>query len=474
MGRHGAAFLGIPYATAPRFAPPGPVAGWDEVRNARQVGAAAPQPARVVAEFAHGPLPPTDEECLNLNIYTAGSEEARPVLVWLHGGGFVNGHAGSSLYDGRRLAASADAVVVTVNYRLGSLGWLCHPELAPTAGAPSGNWGLLDQVAALEWVRANIASFGGDPGRVTLAGQSAGALCAMDLLVAPRAAGLFARAILQSPPLGDLAQTLEVAVRWAEALSRRAGGTADLDVRLLRGLATDEVVALHETLLEEPQFRGTRGGALPTIEDGTLPRSPVEVPQASPTVDILIGSSAEEGTFFFKSPGRPAPASDRIPAIVGHLAGSERPMEVIERYRERAAMRRRPNDLLSILVDAATDMIVAEPAARWADARGQALASTGTRVYRYRVDHRGAGPVLGATHTVEVPLVFGTWKDGGPGERLGGQGSGTAAVARAMAEAWGRFLHDGNPGWKPLAGSGSRAELGVFGGKFPLSVEEAS
>ena len=159
-----------------------------------------------------------------LNVFTPALDGARPVLVWLHGGGFAIGHGGASLYHGAALASAADAVVVTLNYRLGSLGWLAHPDLAGSAGGPAGNWGLLDQIAALEWVRENVGGFGGDPARVTVAGQSAGALCATDLLVSPRADGLFTRAILQSPPLGDLAQPMDVAVRWARRTwSRRRG-----------------------------------------------------------------------------------------------------------------------------------------------------------------------------------------------------------------------------------------------------------
>ena len=213
------AFGGIPYSTAPLFAPPGPEPGWTGVRDAVGPGPAAPQPRRAAARFTHGELPATDEQCLNLNVFTPGLDDRRPVFVWLHGGGFAIGHAGASLYSGERLAAAADAVVVTVNYRLGSLGWLGHPDLAAAPAAPAANWGLLDQIAALEWVRDNIGAFGGDPAEVTLAGQSAGALSAMDLLVAPGAAGLFRRVALQSPPLGDVAQAPAVASAWAEALS---------------------------------------------------------------------------------------------------------------------------------------------------------------------------------------------------------------------------------------------------------------
>lgn len=447
-GTHGIECFGIPYARAERFAPPGPVAGWGGVHDATQFGFAAPQPDRPAARFTHGPMPATSEQdCLNLNVFTPSLEGERPVIVWLHGGGFAIGHAGASLYHGGRLAAAADAVVVTVNYRLGSLGWLWHPDLAPPA---RGNWGLLDQIAALEWVRENIATFGGDPDRVTLAGQSAGALCAIDLLAAPAARGLFRRAILQSPPLGDLVQPPEVARGWAEDLAAASGG----DVALLRSVPVEQIVSLHEALLDRPEYRGTRGGALPTLDPANLPTSALEVPGASPEVEVLAGHTAHEGTFFFDAPWRPPPPPERVPQIVAHLRPDEDPDEVL---------RRRDGDLVAI----ATQAMVAGPLDSWCQAR----AATGARVYRYRFDHPGGGPRLRATHTAEVPLLFGTWRDGGAGERLGGHASGAGPVADAMVAGWRSFLHGQGPGWLPLVAGGGSSDLGVFGGRRPLHVE---
>jgi para-nitrobenzyl esterase len=464
-GRHAGeaiAFQGIPYATAPRFAPPGPFPAWAGVRDAGSPGPAAPQPRRPAATFTHGELPVTDEQCLVLNVFSPELGGRRPVFVWLHGGGFAIGHAAASLYSGVRLAAEAGAVVVTVNYRLGSLGWLGHPDLAAGGGAATANWGLLDQIAALEWVRENIEAFGGDPGRVTLAGQSAGALSAMDLLVAPKAAGLFGRAVLQSPPLGDVAQVPAVASAWAEALSAAAGATGQFDAAHLRELDAEQIVALHEDLLEQPAFRGTRGGALPTVDPGSLPASPVAVPGASPDVDVLIGHTAQEGTFFFRAPWRPSPPPGRIPVVVAHLCHTDDPDAILDRYRERAVAAGAPSDPLSLLVDIATDAMIAEPLARWASARAGAVGARST-VHRYRVDHPGAGAELGATHTVEVPLLFGTWRDGGPGERLGGQVPGAGEVSAELVTAWGRFTQGEEPGWPSVAPDASTPDVRVFG-----------
>jgi para-nitrobenzyl esterase len=447
---HGFEFLGIKYARAERFAPPAPVEPWTGARDATEYGPAAPQPDRPAARFTHGLIAATSEDCLNLNVYAPALEGSRPVMVWLHGGGFAIGHAGASLYHGARLAAAADVVVVTANYRLGSLGWLGHPDLAAQAGAPAANWGLLDQIAALEWVRENISAFGGDPGRVTVAGQSAGALCAIDLLAAPAAQGLFRRVILQSPPLGDLIQSPEVASRWAEALADAAGG----GLELLRSLPAERLVELHEELLERPEWRGTRGGALPTLDAASLPISALETPAVSPEVEVLAGHTADEGTFFFDSPWRPPPPAARVPDIVAHLYPDQAPDEVLRRH---------GGDLAAV----ATEAMVAGPLAAWCQAR----AAAGPRVYRYRFDHPGGGPSLRATHTAEVPLLFGTWADGEAGERLGGQASGVAPVADALLSAWGAFLHGKGPGWQPLMSGGAPPEVGVFGGRRPYQVE---
>jgi para-nitrobenzyl esterase len=439
----GVQFLGIPYARAERFAAPAAPARWMGVREAADYGPAAPQPDRPVARFTHGPMPRTAEDCLSVNVYTPSVEGERPVMVWLHGGGFAIGHAGASLYHGASLARRADAVVVTVNYRLGSLGWLCHSTFG------GGNWGLLDQIAALQWVRENIAAFGGDRLRVTVAGQSAGALCAIDLLAAPAAHGLFERAILQSPPLADLIQPAAVAERWAQAL----GDPADLGA-----LAAQRLVVIHETLLERPEWRGTRGGALPTLDAGSLPVSPLEEPGIAPEVEVLAGHTAQEGTFFFGSPWRPAPPPERVPHIVADRRPDGDPGEVLSCYR---------GDLAAL----ATDAMVAVPLAGWCQAR----AAAGSRVYRYRFDHPGAGPRLRATHTAEVPLLFGTWHDGGPGQRLGGRATGAAAVSDALVAAWTSFLHGRGPGWPPVDGSApAQPAVGVFGGRRAHYVQRGA
>src|SRR5258705_2474524 len=196
-------FRGIPFARAAvgplRFRPPEPAAPWDGVREARRFGPAAPQNAAEMGPIFRLGIGETAEDCLHLSVWTPVPDGARrPVLVWIHGGAFVLGAGSQLLYDGSTLARRGDVVVVTLNYRLGALGFL---HLATRFGAAlpaSGNEGLLDQITALEWVRDEIAGFGGDPGNVTIFGESAGSMSCATLLGTPRAQGLFHRAILQS------------------------------------------------------------------------------------------------------------------------------------------------------------------------------------------------------------------------------------------------------------------------------------
>jgi para-nitrobenzyl esterase len=196
-------FKGLPYALPPvgpaRWTPPKPAARWDGVREATRFGPACVQPKAPPGSSIYADdLGPMSEDCLSLNIWTPKDAKGAPVLVWIHGGALVTGSSRETLYNGARLAQRG-LVVVTINYRLGVLGWLAHPELsAESPQNVSGNYGLLDQIEALRWVQRNIAAFGGDPSKVTIAGESAGGLSVMYLMVSPPARGLFSKAIAQS------------------------------------------------------------------------------------------------------------------------------------------------------------------------------------------------------------------------------------------------------------------------------------
>jgi para-nitrobenzyl esterase len=483
------AFWSIPFAAAPtgdgRWAPPRAPAPWTGIRGATAPGPVCPQPARPFSEWAHGRLPAIDEDSLTLHVWAPAQAAAggRPVFVFIHGGGWALGWGSNPMLDGRHLARALDAVVVTINYRLGALGWLHHPALAAGSGAPIGDWALLDQLAALRWVADNIAAFGGDPTRVTLAGESAGAGSVLHLLTVAGADGLFARAVAQSPPLHELAIGADLGVRYTEALVAHLGLGEDVAAALdgLRALPAEAIVAAQEELLAGP-FRGTRGGAMPITDPAVLPSDPAEVPAARATVPLLIGTNRDEATFFFRAGGRRLePAPDELPAMVQRIGHVEDPAEAIAAARRALAPRIPDPSTNDLLVAAITEACFAGPVRRYAAAR----AAAGGHVHRFRIDHPSAEGDLGAVHSIDVPLLFGTWREGGVAARLAGDGPATAAVTDALVADWRRFVAGEPLDWSPV-GSGDAdgggdadgdglTELTVYGGPAgPRSLERAA
>jgi para-nitrobenzyl esterase len=285
-------FAGIPYAAPPvgplRWQPPGPAAAWQGVRDATRLGPRCLQDP--VGDLERGRQ--TDEDCLTLNVWTPPmNDQHRPVMVWIHGGSFINGSGG--IYDARWLASRGDIIVVTVNYRLGALGFLAHPALGPPGAV--GNYGLADQQAALRWVRDNIAEFGGDPEKVTIAGESAGAISVCDHLVAPDSAGLFRAAIIQSGPC-----QAQVALPEAEKVSldyaAQAGcGQPESAAGCLRGLPADK---LRTPVWYYHVGRDELSG--PVTGTTLLPLDPIAgfAEGRAARVPVLIGTNRDEFALF--------------------------------------------------------------------------------------------------------------------------------------------------------------------------------
>ncbi|WP_158167780.1 carboxylesterase/lipase family protein [Mycolicibacterium smegmatis] len=283
-------FAGIPYAAPPvgslRFAAPEPAASWPGERDATRPGPRCVQDPD--ADLEHGDN--SGEDCLTLNVWTPPvGKDLRPVMVWIHGGGFANGS--SDVYDASRLASRGDIVVVTVNYRLGTLGFLAHPAL----GAPGevGNYGIADQQAALRWVRDNIAAFGGDPQRVTLAGESAGGTSVCDHLVAPGSAGLFDAVILMSAPC-QVQADLPTAEQRSVAYAAEAGCPDPAS-------AGDCLRALPVDRLRKPVWYFNIGSdqmTTPVTGTAMLPRAPLRSLGEAPDVPVLIGTTRDEFTLF--------------------------------------------------------------------------------------------------------------------------------------------------------------------------------
>jgi para-nitrobenzyl esterase len=285
-------YKGIPFAAPPvgklRWRAPQPPAHWDDVRSATEFG-----PICMQAAGGRAGVPvKMSEDCLYLNVWTAAKSagERRPVLVWLHPGGFTGGSGSSPAYDGDNLAKKG-LVVVTLNYRLGVFGFFAHPELAKESDRrASGNYGLMDQVAALEWVRKNIAAFGGDPRRVTIDGDSAGAMSVGDLMISPQAKGLFQRAIAESGgpaglsvnPMRRLADAEQAGVKAAEMAGAKS-------LEELRAKPAEEVLK---------SVRGTQ----PIIDGWFIPADPgaIFAEGKQNDVPLLVGSNKDEGTFFLQ------------------------------------------------------------------------------------------------------------------------------------------------------------------------------
>jgi len=400
-------FLGIPYAAPPvgnlRWRPPAPAASWRGVRQATQFGPSCPQAA---SPFA--PPGPFSENCLYLNVYTpavhAAAGEGRPVLVWIHGGGLTE-DAGRN-YDGSKLAADG-VVVVTINYRLGALGFLAHPALASRPGGPAGNYGLMDQQAALRWVQRNIARFGGNPHDVTIAGQSAGGLSVLAQLVSPGARGLFQRAIVQSGTFALNQQPLATAEAVGEKFAT-AVGCPDQSAACLRKVPVSDLVSKF-------------GVEIPGVVDGSVLTQPIGTALARGQFDrvpVINGITHDEELLFVAGLSLTVSQGTNVP-LAAPLDGSDanyqtdiaqalgvsdaRAAAIAAEYPLSAY----PNAVVafSLLVSDASFACPALQVDQWTAARG-----VPTYAYQFNDDNAPVnilGKSLGlATHGAELPYLF--------------------------------------------------------------------
>jgi para-nitrobenzyl esterase len=433
---------GIPFAQPPtgelRFRAPQPPLPWTGVRQAATFSPMAPQVPEmgasmvgaIGAERAVEPRP-MSEDCLYLNIWSPGTAgQQRPVMVYIHGGAFTLGSASDPWYDGSSFAANHHIVVVTLNYRLGILGFVSLKDLAGAGAGYTANCGLLDQIAALAWVRENIAAFGGDPDNVTVMGESAGAMSIGALLGMPAAQGLFLRAILQSGAAGFL-PTRPQATQVAQALLSKL----ELETSQLSALAE---VPLEALLKVQPELGREFGGVQafsPVIDGETLPQHPLAmIAQGSAAnVAILAGTNRDEWRLFAMMSGGPQVDEEQLKQLFGDEA-----KPALATYTQARADQSKD----AAWIDIMSDLVFRIPAIRLAE--GQVRQGALVWMYRFDWESPAFGGVLGAAHAMDIPFVWNTL-DTPLSRTFTGDSPARQPLADLMHAAWAAFIRRGTP-----------------------------
>lgn len=418
-------FLGIPYALPPigelRWRAPQPHPGWQGTRDAAHWSARCPQAA------SHGaPNAFEAEDCLYLNVWAPRVASGLPVMVWIHGGGNTDGSASDEGTNGKWLAGRFDVVVVSVNYRLGVLGFFAHPELAAEGGRP-GNQGLRDQQLALTWVEHNIAAFGGDPNNVTIFGESAGATDVCLQLAAPASRGLFQRALAESGSCTTRRKFASEASTYATALAERTACPADDALACLRAKPLPDLFTAADALVAQGASFG------PIVDGDFIPDQPRNLydRREIAQVPLLIGSNTDEGTGFVMNIGGLVDDQSYLEALRQRLTA---PPDQVAALYPPSAFRDAQNPYQAALARA------------WGDGRlvcptldvAIRTAATGAPVFMYNFDIPldGPGGAWGAAHATEIAYVFGTAPNFTPEQ---------AFVSQRMQRYWTQFAKTGDP-----------------------------
>jgi len=439
-------FLGIPYAAPPvgarRWRAPEPAAKWSGTRACVAFSGSAPQTPSALPGMAVGAQ---DEDCLYLNVYTPRADRGkRPVFFWIHGGGFTTGSGSQALYDGGALAERGDVVVVTINYRLGALGYLTLPGATP-------NLGQLDQIAALRWARANVAAFGGDPDQLTIAGESAGGMAVATLLGMPAARGLFRGAIPQSGAAHNVhshESAARVAATFLDALGQPAA-----DAAALRELPVAKLLEAQGRVLAERRALGLLAFA-PVVDPASLPVRPLEAVRngSAAGVALLVGSNRDEVKLFRLGVAESAGLGEdalrkRVrTGLAASRVDESHAEKLIDAYKSARSGRAatEPGELLDAIDSDRTFRI---PAIRLAEA--QTRHDPRTFMYLFTWPSPARRGTLGSCHALELPFMFGTL--GAPTmDRFAGKGPEADELSARMMDAWLAFTRTGRPGHAEL------------------------
>ena len=436
QGAH--SFKGIPYADstagANRFLPPQPVPPWSGVRDASEYGKSAPQaPVAQDLLYWYGQIRDVGEDCLTLNVFTptVDASARKPVMVWLHGGGWWAFSATPPAMQGDHLATRGDVVVVTLNHRLNLFGHLALDDADPRF-ADSGNAGVLDMVAALCWVRDNIAAFGGDPGNVTIFGHSGGAGKVCALMATEKARGLFHKAIAQSGSGGLRLCTQSDAAEMAQGLAGQLG-LARLTGEALQALPLERLLAAYRAAVRP--YR-------PVLDQRTFDRHPFdpEAPAQAAHIPFMAGNASSETRLKMASDlNNFSLDAEQVQRRIARFLQVEPPLaaHIIEAYRA-ADPAASPSDLLGAI---STDYNYIRNMRRAASLQA---AGSAAPVYAYQFDWRTTvcGGLLRSPHALEIPFIFGTPHEA---RAMVGEGPDHETLKHMMVATWSAFAHTGNP-----------------------------